>query len=63
MCVLPAFNTNICRPKTKETARAYEGLLALIHEQFGEQPQVCKLGASATGCDRRDQCGKCDHFG
>ncbi len=28
------------RPKTRETREAYEALLAVIQQQFGEQPQV-----------------------
>lgn len=44
LCTLAALHVITCRPKTKETARAYEGLLALIHEQFGEQPQVRHWG-------------------
>lgn len=36
-------NVSMYRPKTKETRDAFETLLAVIHTQFGEQPQVCFL--------------------
>ena len=39
--VLDLDTAGFYRPKTKETREAYEALLAVIHGQFGEQPQVC----------------------
>lgn len=47
MHVLDVDAVAVYRPKTAETARAYEGLLSLIHEQFGEQPQVRTCGTCA----------------
>jgi pre-mRNA-splicing helicase BRR2 len=42
--VLPA--PGLYRPKTKETREAYELLLALIHQQFGDQPADVLRGAA-----------------
>ena len=40
--VMDIDNANMYRPRTRETREAYEALLAVIHQQFGEQPQVCR---------------------
>eukprot|EP00798_Chlamydomonas_sp_ICE-L_P019206 gene19206-25824_t len=44
--LLGADMAGVYRPKTKETRAAYEGLLSVIHEQFGEQPQDVLRGAA-----------------
>jgi hypothetical protein len=41
LSVMDTDNAGMYRPKTKETRDAFETLLAVIHTQFGEQPQVC----------------------
>ncbi|KAL6751574.1 RNA helicase, activating signal cointegrator 1 [Haematococcus lacustris] len=46
LSVMDIDNANVYRPKTKETREAYEALLALIHQQFGEQPQDVLRGAA-----------------
>ncbi len=40
LSVMDVDNASMYRPKTKETREAYEMLLSVIHQQFGEQPQV-----------------------
>jgi hypothetical protein len=40
MTVLDVDAGHLYRPKTRETREAYEALLAVIHQQFGEQPEV-----------------------
>eukprot|EP00983_Pelagomonas_calceolata_P060820 1146539-Pelagomonas_calceolata.AAC.11 len=39
LSVMDTDNAGMYRPKTKETRDAFETLLAVIHTQFGEQPQ------------------------
>ena len=41
LSVMDVDNAGMYRPKTRETREAYEALLAVIHHQFGDQPQVC----------------------
>jgi hypothetical protein len=49
----------VYRPKTKQTRDAYEALLSVIHQQFGEQPQVCTV-AGGTACSVRKPMGTID---
>ena len=40
MSVLDIDTAGFYRPRTKETREAYEALMGVIREQFGDQPQV-----------------------
>lgn len=40
LSVMDVDAARLYRPKSRETREAYEALLAVIHQQFGEQPQV-----------------------
>lgn len=44
--VLSIVDDGMYRPKTKETRAAYEALLSLIQQQFGDQPQDILRGAA-----------------
>uniref|UniRef100_A0A7S3QXY0 RNA helicase n=1 Tax=Dunaliella tertiolecta TaxID=3047 RepID=A0A7S3QXY0_DUNTE len=46
LSVMDTDNAGMYRPKTKETRDAFETLLAVIHTQFGEQPQDVLRGAA-----------------
>jgi pre-mRNA-splicing helicase BRR2 len=46
MSVLDIETAGFYRPRTKETQEAYEALLSVIREQFGDQPQDVLRGAA-----------------
>jgi len=46
MSVLDIDTAGLYRPRTKETREAYEALLGLIREQFGDQPADVLRGAA-----------------
>ena len=49
MSVLDIDTAGFYRPRTKETREAYEALLSVIREQFGDQPADVLRGAAADG--------------
>lgn len=57
LSVMDTDNAGMYRPKTKETRDAFETLLAVIHTQFGEQPQVCVVVCVAVCA--LSMCGLC----
>lgn len=46
MSVLDIDTAGLYRPRTKETREAYEALLSVIREQFGDQPADVLRGAA-----------------
>lgn len=46
MSVLDIDTAGFYRPRTKETREAYEALMGVIREQFGDQPQDILRGAA-----------------